>query len=421
MTALCAERGCAEASIARVCRRARVSTATFYEHFTSREECLCAAHRDALGELRAAARAQLGAPGGWGDAAGASLDALLGALAADPAAARLVLLEARGAGALLQRERSRALANLDRDLGAFMDARRERGRLLDAPVAALLGGFEAITVAHLLAHGEHRLPALREPLLEWLARYAAPPGQTARWSASPASLLSAADARRLAASRARARARRVPPGRHGLPASAVRASQRERLIRAIAEVVVRKGYTEATVADIVAAAGVARQVFYEHFHDRAHAFREAQQFPVVATMQACAGAFFCDRPWGERVARVLATLARLIATEPQLARLQLLDCYAAGHSSVRRAHELVASLALFLEDGYANCDPRARPPRLYTQAVAGAIAEMLRRPLARGRPQALLRELPRLTYIALAPFTGVREAVRLASLPVPAE
>ena len=52
-------------------------------------------------------------------------------------------------------------------------------------------------------------------------------------------------------------------------------------------------------------------------------------------------------------------------------------------------------------------------PRLAEQAIAGALFEIVQREAAAGRYATLMSLLPRLTYIALAPFTGADEAIEL--------
>lgn len=58
---------------------------------------------------------------------------------------------------------------------------------------------------------------------------------------------------------------KLPRGRHPLTQAAVAGSQRLRLLDAVARVVADKGYGAATVADVIALAGVSRRTFYEHF------------------------------------------------------------------------------------------------------------------------------------------------------------
>ena len=66
--------------------------------------------------------------------------------------------------------------------------------------------------------------------------------------------------------------RRLPRGVAGLPQEVVVLSQRARLVEATAHVVAEKGYAAATVADIIAHAGVSRATFYELFEDKEDCF-----------------------------------------------------------------------------------------------------------------------------------------------------
>jgi AcrR family transcriptional regulator len=64
----------------------------------------------------------------------------------------------------------------------------------------------------------------------------------------------------------------LPRGRHKLSPEVVRASQRERLMRAMLECVAEHGYEATTVPQVVAAARVSRNSFYEHFEDKTECF-----------------------------------------------------------------------------------------------------------------------------------------------------
>jgi AcrR family transcriptional regulator len=64
----------------------------------------------------------------------------------------------------------------------------------------------------------------------------------------------------------------LPRGRHRLGREAVRASQRARLIRAMAEVVSAEGYEATTVPKVVAAARVSTNAFYDFFADKTDCF-----------------------------------------------------------------------------------------------------------------------------------------------------
>jgi AcrR family transcriptional regulator len=67
----------------------------------------------------------------------------------------------------------------------------------------------------------------------------------------------------------------LPRGRHKLSAATVRASQRERVLRAMVECVGEEGWTKTTVPAVVARARVSRNAFYEHFEDKTACFLAA--------------------------------------------------------------------------------------------------------------------------------------------------
>ena len=64
----------------------------------------------------------------------------------------------------------------------------------------------------------------------------------------------------------------LPRGRHKLDPEEVRGSQRRRICRAMLEVVAEHGYEGATVGQVVAAARVSRNAFYEFFTDKTDCF-----------------------------------------------------------------------------------------------------------------------------------------------------
>jgi len=93
----CAEGGYAEASVAGVAKRAGVSSATFYEQFGDKQDCMLAAHRQLVGRLLEAVDAADAQETG-SQRAGGTLHTLLALLAADPPSARLLTVEILAAG-----------------------------------------------------------------------------------------------------------------------------------------------------------------------------------------------------------------------------------------------------------------------------------------------------------------------------------
>ena len=110
----------------------------------------------------------------------------------------------------------------------------------------------------------------------------------------------------------------LPRGRSRLPLSAVRASQRERLLRSVIAAISESGYLAVTVADIVRGARVSRAAFYAHFADKEDCFlaatAEGRELMIARVVSATRGlpAEACD----EEVLRVAcrAYLAFLAAS-----------------------------------------------------------------------------------------------------------
>jgi AcrR family transcriptional regulator len=417
MIDLAAAEGYQGASIAQVSSRAGVSSATFYEQFAGKEECMLVAYRTAgrriLDQMRPVESGEDCSEDEWAEAALAAYRRLFGALQRDPNCGRVLLIEALAGGSQVGEERKRVVAEFERRTQDLLDSTPREARTLDVPVVALVGAIRSIVVRHLRTHTEDQLPLLADDLMTWVRSYGRPAGSK-RWSTGPRALLPAESVSGPTRPGAPPRAlTRLPRGRHGLPAGVVARSQRTRIIYGTAEVMMAKGYGNATVADIVARAGVARDVFYEHFTDKQHAFLEAQQHPTQHILDAVAAAHFAADEWPERLWSGLQTLLQLIAENPALSHLRLVECYAAGPAAIRRAEEITRSFTIFLEEGYSYRPAARELPHVCSRAITGALFEVIQRDIARGETAALRRQLPRLVYIAIAPFTGPDEAIEL--------
>jgi AcrR family transcriptional regulator len=109
---LIAEVGAPATTIEAIVKAAGVSSVTFYEHFRNKEECFVAAFDRGVEELRAAVPAQPAGPE-------QALAALLAAIDAEPARARLCFVEAQKGGPQL---RARYDAALDAVAGELSDS-----------------------------------------------------------------------------------------------------------------------------------------------------------------------------------------------------------------------------------------------------------------------------------------------------------
>ncbi len=410
---LAAREGFQAVSIAHISTHAGVSSATFYEQFNDKEDCALAAYNACaervLGHMRPIDPQTISTREQWSDAATAALRRVLSAVSANPAAAQILFVESLAGGPKVREQRTVVMHTFQQRAERFLASANNVPMRVDLPAIALVGGIRTIVSRHLRISSEDQLPALAEDLLTWVRSYAVD-GTRPAWSTGPKARLAKAPPNHTASQPA---PQRLPRGRHRLPPSAVARSHRTRIIHATAQVTMSKGYTDSTVADIVAAASVSRQVFYNHFVDKEHAFLEAQHYPTQHILDQCSVAFFGPRLWHERVWHGLKALLALVVINPALSHLRLVECYAAGPDAIRRAEDITRSFTIFFQEGYGSTPYAAHVPRLASHAIAGAVFEIIQRHVSNGNLEVLPTLLPQLTYIVVAPFTGPAQAVHV--------
>jgi AcrR family transcriptional regulator len=144
---------------------AGVSRTTFYELFEDKEACFLAAYDNAVEALVRRVVAAYESPGDWPERAAAGLAALLDALAAEPALARLSLVDIGNAGPVAQR---RYRAAIQRLTPLFEEGRdyAPGGRGLPANTSRMaIGGVTGLISDELLAGRAEQLPGLLSDVL----------------------------------------------------------------------------------------------------------------------------------------------------------------------------------------------------------------------------------------------------------------
>lgn len=366
-------------TVDRICECAGVARATFYQYFTSAEDCLCCAYRDHADALQA--RVTAGLSRARIPELGAVL-ALAEFAARQPGPTRFLAIDGL-AGA-------QALAERDRLLAAIAQAVRARGpapSYLDLPLLTLLGG--ALRFVALRSGAGDRDSEAGEALGEWALSFERRASQPSWSSALTASLPAAV----------------WPPRRAVRP----RGSVRERILRATAAVICSQGYRDTTVSDIVRHARVSRRTFYNAFPDKAACYAAVFESGFEQTLAACTPAFLSGDRWPERVWQSAGAAAGFFAREPLIAHLCFVDCYAAEPTMRARVHEAQLAFTIFLEEGY-RLERRAAPSRACSAVTAQMIAELSFATIRRGALPGISRGRPLAAYLTLAPFMGCEPA-----------
>ena len=203
----------------------------------------------------------------------------------------------------------------------------------------------------------------------------------------------------------------VPDERHG----GRRVLQRERILRAMVEVVAERGYADASVELLVARAGVSRRAFYGCFANREGCFGELLDLVSARALDLVACAFTRDVSWQDGVRSALVSLLAFLDCEPLLARVWLVESLAAGAWALERRERNLAALRALVLARWPTVGAWGSSPL----AVEGAIASVLgviQTHIVTGRPGPLIELLGPLTGLVVAqylpPWLVAREVER---------
>lgn len=134
---------------------------------------------------------------------------------------------------------------------------------------------------------------------------------------------------------------RLPRGRHKLSRSDVAATQRARMLTAMAEVSTERGYVDTPVAAVLERAGVSRETFYQQFGSKQDCFVAALE-DVIGRLAETLDALLSGTTGSplERYEALLTGYLDAVGGRPAIARLFLVETYAAGPEAMRRRLEL---------------------------------------------------------------------------------
>ena len=396
MVAGVARRGYPATTIGDVVALAHVSRSTFYQQFASKQDCLEATYEQLVSDSVARVARAYRSREGWRERLRAAFAEFVAVVVADPAAARLVIVDGVALGGGVAAHRERAARAFELLLRQSFDQAPGGGHVAAATITALVGGMRRVVYVHLRAGTVGALPAQVHDLLEWTLRYQLPAGAL------------------LAAPRDPERPNDAGPEGGGcaraprLPHARLRYSQRERILIAVRSLVCERGYGALTIPTISARAGVSNQTFYQHFAAKENAFLAAFEDGAARALAATAPAFERQPGWPEAVCAGIDALLGFLAAEPAFAKLAFVELPGAGPAALERAELALDAFAAFLRPGL---DRRAAPGVL-VQATTGAVRSVIDREIAHGHTAALPALAPCIAYVALAPFIGAEQAAR---------
>lgn len=167
MADVMAEKGYAATSVSEVLRKARVSRETFYEQFSSKEDCFMGAFEAAVEIVLGQALAVPAQEGPPLERFGRGLRAYLDALAAHPEFARLFLIEVYAAGPRAVELRAVLQQRFTDAVNDVLGARSAADRFANEALVAAIG---AMATARVGAGDLDGLRALHRPLMRYARR-----------------------------------------------------------------------------------------------------------------------------------------------------------------------------------------------------------------------------------------------------------
>lgn len=152
----------------------------------------------------------------------------------------------------------------------------------------------------------------------------------------------------------------LPRSPHTSARDELRASQRGRLICAIADAVAAKGYASTSVADVIGLAGVSRRTFYEHFDDKEGCFLASYDIGAQQIFDAMAGAVDPTQSWEEVLDAVFGTWLAFLQADLAFTRAYMIEFWAAGDAARERwtvRRDRTAGLLRVLHERIREEDP----------------------------------------------------------------
>jgi AcrR family transcriptional regulator len=392
-----ARHGYAGTTLRELVRLAGVSKTTFYEHFDSKQECFLETFDEIISQVTARVAVAYREEGDFREKLVAALTVFMRLTVSEPEAAMLTAVESLtlGAAGVAHRERgSEAFETMIRQSFDHSPSTRE---VPAATTRAIASGIRGVVYRRLRAGKVEELPGLVDELVDWALGYQEPDSQTV-----VRAVAAAAEPQPKAAEGTGTELDwKEPPDS---PRSRAELTQRERIIRAVGQLVVGKGYETLSIPAISAKAGTSNQTFYEHFSNKREAFLAAFDVSAAEGLFATANAFEAagDRP--EAVGAAVRALLEYIAGNELFARLTFFDLQTSGPVALDRADAVMDSFTGFLKPGVAPQGAEEPVATAVLEAVGSGAWSVIQHELVLGNNESLPNLAPELVRIVLTPF-----------------
>lgn len=380
MVQLVGEVGYSNVTMRSLTRLAGVSAETFYAQFDGKEECLIDAYTSAAARLRErlqSARVEtLDRP----MQAERTVTRLVRDLAADPHAARLMLVEAHAGGPAALRQIRDSESKLEQALRATLDRRGDR--VSSAIPRWLAAGIMHVVRARTLS-GETVLSGTAGAMVRW--GRSCVEGRAFSPSAHPVTV-------------------RDPASTPQPLRISAQSSDRDVVLVTVLRLARSGGYWRLSTRQIREAAGLSAARFKREFRSVDECY--------LAALRLLGRSYF-ERPpsanvdWPSRLHAGVSLLCDRVAADPDLARLLFVDVLTPGVPGLRTREELIAEQTDRCRDWIASA---SRPPHLALAASTAGLWGLICRELEAGRAFCIPETAPTFSFFLLTSAIGAEAA-----------
>ncbi len=160
--------GYARMTVAQVISRARVSRKTFYDVFIDREDCFLAAFEQAISRARPIAQGAYELESNWRDGIRAALGSMLILMDAEPAVARLCIVESLSAGERVLNSRIKLLYELAEIIDQGRAATTASREPAEVTAEGVVGAVSAVLYMRMLKPSKEPFTDLLGPLMSMI-------------------------------------------------------------------------------------------------------------------------------------------------------------------------------------------------------------------------------------------------------------
>jgi AcrR family transcriptional regulator len=186
----------------------------------------------------------------------------------------------------------------------------------------------------------------------------------------------------------------------------VASEQRERILRAVVEVLAEHGFAGATVGLVVTRARVSTRTFYELFDGLEECLVAVMEGTLEQVVALASRELHGGECWQDEVRSALAAELSFFDAEPELARVCIVETLAGGPVVLAHRERIIAAFRAPVAERIEREVPQVSP--LTAEGVMGSVLGIMHAHVVERRPGPFIGLLGPLMGMVTAPYMGMR-------------